>query len=311
MIQLTNLTKKYADKTAVNNINLYVHPGVVTGFLGPNGAGKTTTMRMILGLATPTSGRVTVGGKPYAALEQPLSKIGAMLDASTIDVRLTPRQHLAILATVIGINKRRVDELLAFVGLQEVANKKISEFSFGMKQRIGIASALIGEPETVMMDEPFNGLDVQGIHWLRTLLKDLAKQGKAVLVSSHLLSEVQEIADRIIVLARGELIADMSMDEMQARSSSSYVQVQSDNISEMRKILIANGAQADMVEPEVLRIRKMNARHIGNLAFANGFRIYELVNHQPSLEQLFSELVEGKTDFEGANLSSNKRELLC
>ncbi|MHB8066010.1 MAG: ABC transporter ATP-binding protein [Ruminiclostridium sp.] len=310
MIQIMNLTKKYADKTAVNNINLYVHPGVVTGFLGPNGAGKTTTMRIILGLVAPTSGRVTVDGKPYASLEQPLIKIGAMLDASAIDVRLAPRQHLTILATVAGINKRRVDELLAFVGLQKVANKKMSEFSFGMRQRIGIAGALIGDPETVMMDEPFNGLDVQGIHWLRTLLKDLTKQGKAVLVSSHLLSEVQEIADRIIVLARGELIADMSMDEMQARSSSSYVQVQSDNISELRKILIANGAQVNLVEPEVLRIRKMNARRIGDIAFANGFRIYELVNHQPSLEQLFSELVEGKTDFEGTNLNPNKKELI-
>lgn len=309
MIQLTNLTKKYADKIAVNNISLCVRPGVVTGFLGPNGAGKTTTMRMILGLAAPTSGRVTIDGKPYAALAQPSSKIGAMLDASAVDIRLTPRQHLAILASAAGISQSRVDELLSFVGLHEVSNKKISEFSFGMRQRIGMAAALLGNPETVMMDEPFNGLDVNGIHWLRTLLRDLAKQGKAVLISSHLLSEVQEIAERIILVARGELIADMSMDEMKERSASSYVQVQSDNLSELQKILIANGAQADMIVPEVLRVRKMNARHIGDFAFVNGFRIYELESHQPSLEQIFSELVEGKIDYEGTNLSPNKGDL--
>ncbi len=310
MIQLTNLTKKFADKIAVNNISLYVHPGVVTGFLGPNGAGKTTTMRVILGLAAPTSGSVSVAGKPYTALERPLSKIGAMVDASAIDARLTPRQHLMILATAVGINKNRADELLAFVGLQEVANKKISEFSYGMKQRISIAGALIGDPETVMMDEPFNGLDVEGIHWLRTLLRDLAKQGKAVLVSSHLLSEVQEIADRVIVLARGELIADMSMGEMQEKSFSSYVQVQSNNISELKKILTENGAQVDMPESEILHVRKMNTRRIGDIAFTNGIRIYELVNRQPSLEQLFSELVEGKTDYKGINLNPSKGDLI-
>ncbi len=303
MIQLTNLTKKFVDKITVNNISLYIHPGVVTGFLGPNGAGKTTTMRMILGLAVPTSGSVSVAGKPYAALERPLSKIGAMVDASAIDARLTPRQHLMILATAAGINKNRADKLLAFVGLQEVADKKISEFSFGMKQRISIAGALIGEPETVMMDEPFNGLDVEGIHWLRTLLRDLAKQGKAILVSSHLLSEVQEIADRVIVLARGELIADMSMKEMQEKSFGYYVQVRSDNMPKLRKILTENGAQVDMQEPEILHVRKMTTKSIGDIAFISGIRIYELVNYQPSLEQLFSELVDGKIDYKGLKLN--------
>jgi len=303
MIQLTNVTKKFANKTAVNNISLYLHPGAVTGFLGPNGAGKTTTMRMILGLITPTSGNVSIAGKPYAALERPLSKIGAMLDASAIDARLTPRQHLTILATAAGINKSRVDELLVFVGLQEVADKKIKEFSLGMRQRIGIAGALIDDPETIMMDEPFNGLDVEGIHWLRNLLRDLAKQGKAVLISSHLLSEVQEIADRIIVLARGELIADMGIDEIQNESFSSYVQVQSSNTSLLKKALIEHGAVVDMRESEILHVRKMDTRRIGDIAFAYGIHIYELVNCQPSLEQLFSELVDGKTDYKGIHLN--------
>ena len=309
MIQLTNLTKKYADKMAVNNVSFQVHPGVVTGFLGPNGAGKTTTIRMILNLVSPTAGRVTVDGKSYPALDAPLEKIGAMVDANAIDSRLTPKQHLAILTTAAGIDHGKVEDILAVVGLKEVANKKIGEFSFGMRQRVGIAAALIGDPETVMMDEPFNGLDVEGIHWLRTLLRDLAKQGKAVLISSHLLSEVQEIADRIIVLARGELIADMSMEEMQARSLSSYVQVQSNDTSKLREILITSGAQVDMVEPEVLRVRKMNARRIGDIAFANELRIYELATHQPSLEQLFTELVEGKTEYKGTNLRPDREEL--
>ena len=306
MIQLTNLTKKYADKMAVNNVSFQVHPGVVTGFLGPNGAGKTTIIRMILNLAAPTAGRVTVDGKSYASLDAPLKKIGAMVDANTIDSRLTPRQHLEILTTASGVGHGKVGDLLAAVGLKEVANKKIGEFSFGMRQRVGIASALIGDPETVMMDEPFNGLDVEGIHWLRTLLRDLAKQGKAVLISSHLLSEVQEVTDRIIVLACGELIADMSMDEMQARSLSSYVQVQSNDTSKLREILITSGAQVDMVKPEVLRVRKMNARRIGDIAFANELRIYELVSHQPSLEQLFTELVEGKTEYKGTSLRPDR-----
>lgn len=291
------------------NVSFQVHPGVVTGFLGPNGAGKTTTIRMILNLAAPTAGHVSIDGKSYAMLDAPLKKIGAMVDVNSIDSRLTPRQHLEILTTASGVGHGKVENMLAVVGLKEVANKKIGEFSFGMRQRVGIAAALIGDPETVMMDEPFNGLDVEGIHWLRTLLRDLAKQGKAVLISSHLLSEVQEIADRIIVLARGELIADMSMEEMQARSLSSYVQVQSNDTSKLRKILITSGAQVDMVEPAVLRVRKMNARRIGDIAFANELRIYELVTHQPSLEQLFTELVEGKTEYKGTTLHSDREEL--
>lgn len=306
MIQLSNMTKRFADKIAVNDISLYIHPGVVTGFLGPNGAGKTTTMRVILGLAAPTSGSVSVNGKPYVSLERPLSKIGATIDSSAIDTRLTPRQHLSILATAAGINKNRVDELLSLVGLQKVSDKKIGEFSLGMKQRISIAGALIGNPETIMMDEPFNGLDVEGIHWLRTLLRDLAKQGKSVLISSHLLSEIQEIADRIIVLVRGKLIADMSMSEMQEKSFRSYVQVQSNNISELKRILAENGAQVYMPESGILHVRKMTARQIGDIAFTNGIRIYELVNYQPSLEQLFSEMVEGKTDYKGLNLNQDK-----
>ena len=285
MIELSGLTKRYADKVAVDNISFRVRPGAVTGFLGPNGAGKTTTMRMILGLAAPTSGRVEIDGRPYAALDAPLKKVGAMVDASAIDPRLTPAQYL---------------DILAAVGLAEAADKRIGEFSYGMRQRAGIAAALIGDPETVLMDEPFNGLDVDGIHRLRALLKDLVGQGKAVLVSSHLLSEVEEIADRIVVLARGALVADMPMAELRGRSAGSYVRVQSDDASALRRALVAQGAQVEALGHGALRVRGSSARRVGDTAFEKGLRVHELVAHQPSLEQLFTELVEGKTEYGGA-----------
>lgn len=306
MIELRNLTKQYGNKNVVNNISLHIHPGVVTGFLGPNGAGKTTTMRMILGLAAPTAGNILIDKKAYASLKNPLYKIGAMMDTNAIDARLTAWQHLAVIAAAAGINSGRVEEVLLLTGLREAANKKIREFSFGMKQRLGIAAALLGNPETVMMDEPFNGLDIEGIHWLRSLLQDLAKQGKAVLVSSHLLSEVQEVADRVIVLARGELIADMNMEEMQKESFHTYVQVASSNTPMLKKVLDKRGAKTDQVESGFLYVRKMDARKIGELAFENGICIYELTNYRPSLEQLFSELVDGKTDYKGLELNSLK-----
>lgn len=308
MIQLINLTKKYADKTAVNNISFQIHPGVVTGFLGPNGAGKSTTIRMILNLAIPTAGNVTVDGKVFANLSNPLKKIGAMVDANAIDSRLTPKQYLRILTTASGLAKEKVEEVLSLVGLKEVENKKIGKFSFGMRQRVGLAAALIGDPETIILDEPFNGLDVDGIHWLRTSLRDLAKQGKAILISSHLLSEVQEVADRIIMLAKGELIADMSMEELQEKSLSSYVQVQTDDALKLSEILKTEGAQVDLTREKILRVRKMSQKHIGDIAFGHELRIYELVTHHPSLEQLFAEMLEGKTEYRGSNLSSEKEE---
>lgn len=309
MIQLTNLTKKYGDKIAVNNISLNINSGIVTGFLGPNGAGKTTTMRMILGLDKPTSGSISIAGKTYVSLEKPLEKVGAMIDSNTIDTRLTPRQYLSIISTAAGINKNRVDEILTLVGLQEVRNKKVSGFSFGMKQRLGIAVALLGNPDTVILDEPFNGLDVDGIHWFRTLIKDLAKQGKSVLVSSHLLGEVQEVANRIIVLARGELITDMGIEEMKKESIQAYWQVRSSNTLKLKGILEIEGAKVEMFESSALHVREMEAMQIGEIAFENGIRIYELMKFQPSLEQLFSELVDGKTDYKGNNLTSGKRRL--
>ncbi len=306
MIKVSNITKKFESKIAVNDLSFQIQRGVVTGFLGPNGAGKTTTMRMILGLISPNFGKIFIDGKAYADLKNPLKDIGAMVYPAVADTQFTPRQHLTILATASNIETKKVDQILSFVGLKEASNKKISEFSFGMKQRVHIASALLGNPETIMMDEPFNGLDVEGIHWLRTLLKDLANQGKAVLISSHLLSEVEEVADRVIVLAEGELIADI---ELQQKSLSSFVQVQSDNTSKLSKLLVEKGADVMLSEQNILHVTLLNAKQIGDIAFTNGISIYELSIHQPTLEQLFSELVEGKTEYNGLTSNVESEEI--
>lgn len=305
MIQVTNLTKKYADKAVVNNLSFQVHPGVVTGFLGPNGAGKSTTIRMILNLAMPTAGTVTVEGRSYATLEKPLSMIGAMVDSHSIDSRLTPRQFLQILVTASGLANQKVTDTLALVGLKEVANKRIGTFSLGMRQRVGIAAALIGDPKTIVLDEPFNGLDVEGIHWLRRLLRDFAQQGKAVLLSSHLMSEVQAVADRVIMLAQGELVADMSLEELQDKSLSSYVHVEADDAPKLYEVLVAEGAQVDLTRDKKLRARKISQRRIGDIAFEHGLRVYELMTHHPSLEELFAEMMDGRTDYRGESLPSD------
>ncbi len=214
MLELRNLTKKFGQHTAVANLSLVVRPGAVTGFLGPNGAGKSTTMKMILGLVRPTAGEVLVHGVRYGTLAHPARSIGALIDSEAVDPKYTARQHLELIATAGGLSRERVTFLLRQTGLQHVQHRPIGEFSLGMRQRLGIAAALLGDPGTVILDEPFNGLDVDGIQWLRWLVKDLARQNKAVLVSSHLMSEVEAIADRIVVLAQGKLVADMTVSEL-------------------------------------------------------------------------------------------------
>lgn len=307
MIQLTDLTKQYTDKIAVNKVSFQLRSGKVTGFLGPNGAGKSTTIRMILNLTLPTAGRIAVDGKVGTTWEAPLKKIGAVTDANAIDSRLTPRQYLRILTTASGIDVGRVVQTLSFTGLKEVGDKKIGEFSLGMRQRVALAAALIGDPETVLLDEPFNGLDVDGIHWLRTILRELANQGKAILISSHLLSEVQEIADRIVLLVRGELIADVDMEELKKTSLRSYVRVRTDGERMLSEILSMKGAQVEREEDGGLKVRKMSLQMIGDTAFEHGLRLYELTNCQPSLEQLFIELVEGESEYRGTEIFAESR----
>lgn len=299
MLVLKNLSKKYGEKLAVSNLSLCLREGVVTGFLGPNGAGKTTTMRMILGLAAPTEGTVTIDGKPYKELEYPLKNIGALINADAIDGRLTPFQYLQIIATASDIEEERVLETLSIVGLHEVKDRKIKTFSLGMRQRLGIAGAILGDPNIILLDEPFNGLDVDGIRWLRALIRGLANRGKAILVSSHLLGEVQEIADRIVVIAQGNLIADMDMEEMKKRSLRSYVFVRSNNNQLLKNELIKAGAEIQENDKDGLNVYKLTTDQIGKIAYKNEVCIYELTNHQPSLEQIYTELVAHRVDYKG------------
>ncbi len=296
MIEMHHLTKKYKDATAVNDLSLNISPGFVTGFLGPNGAGKTTTMKMILGLTRPTSGTVTVNGEDYKDLTKPLTEVGALIDSYAVDAQLTAKQHLDIMATAGGLAQNRPEEVLQQTGLRDVANKKIQEFSLGMKQRLGIATALLGDPETIIFDEPFNGLDVDGIQWLRELTKNLAAEGKVVLVSSHLMSEIQAIAEKIIVLAQGELIAEMTIEEMAQRSLSAHILVRSEDNGALKELLENEGAVV-RAEKERLQVRKIELETIGEIAKQNNLALYELTKTQPSLEDLFIELTEGKIDY--------------
>src|SRR5690554_2947050 len=307
MFEIKNLTKKFRDKIAVDNLSLIVRPGVVTGFLGPNGAGKSTTLKMIIGLINPTQGEVKIDGKNYKDLIRPISKIGALIDGDAVNPKFTAKQHLELIATASGISIGRVEEMLKMVGLEKVKNKQIGEFSLGMKQRLGIATALLGDPKTVILDEPFNGLDVDGIHWLRGLTKELAEQGKAVLVSSHLMSEIQAIAERIVVLAQGKLIADMTMEEMINKSLSTYMKVNSENNRKFKSLLEKEGALIQSMNDEELHVHKLDMKQIGIIARNNNLAIYELTKIQPSLEELFIELTEGKADYV-SNVESKERK---
>lgn len=299
MLELKKLTKKYDNRRIVNELSLCLKEGVVTGFLGPNGAGKTTTMRLVLGLATPTSGTATIDGKPYKELEYPYKKIGALINANTIDERLTPTQYLQIIAVASAIDKKKILETLSLVGLYEVRDKKVKTFSLGMKQRLGIAGAILGDPNIILLDEPFNGLDVDGIHWLRSLIRGFADSGKAVLVSSHLLGEVQEVADRIIVIAQGNLIEDMDMEEMKKKSLRSYVLVRTSDNKSLIKELKDSGAEIIVDKKGNINVYKLTTDQIGKVAYKNGICIYELTKHKPSLEQIYLELVADKVDYQG------------
>ncbi|MBO1001084.1 ABC transporter ATP-binding protein [Pseudogracilibacillus auburnensis] len=296
MIKLDNLTKNYGDKTVVNQLSLTLKPGVVTGLLGPNGSGKSTTMKMIISLVHPTFGNVTVGEKKYSDLLKPTAKVGTLIDPSAVDNNLTARQHLSLISTAANMNKSRVDKMLKITGLEMAQNKKIKNYSLGMKQRLGIATALMGNPETVILDEPFNGLDVDGIKWLRRLFNQLAAEGKAVIVSSHLMSEIQAVADRIIIIGQGKLLADMTMEEMNKKSLSSYIYVKTNNIDKMSRVLTENQAMVQQLN-QGLEVRNIEAREVGQLAYDHHIVVYELKEVQPTLEELFTEITYGKVDY--------------
>jgi ABC-2 type transport system ATP-binding protein len=297
MIQLTDVTKRYGDTVAVDRLSFDVRPGEVTGFLGPNGAGKSTTMRMIVGLDAPTSGRLLVDGHPYRELRFPLHHVGALLEARAIHPGRSARDHLRWLADSNGIGRRRVGEVLELVGLTDVAGRQTGGFSLGMGQRLGIATALLGDPATLLLDEPVNGLDPEGIQWIRQLLRTLAAEGRSILVSSHLMSEMAQTADRLIVVGRGRLIAEGSVDEIVRRGSSGFVRVDSAEPDRLRRLLAEAGAQVAADGDSALAVSGIEARGVGMVAGSAGITLYELSAHPASLEDAFFELTRDATEY--------------
>ncbi|WP_080796763.1 ABC transporter ATP-binding protein [Corynebacterium pacaense] len=293
MIEVQGLTKDYGKVRAVDDLSFQVKPGIVTGFLGPNGAGKSTTMRMILGLDNPTRGTASISGQPYRNLTRPLTRVGALLDAKAIHPNRSAANHLKWIAQANGIPASRVDEVLELVGLSAVARKKAGGFSLGMGQRLGLAGALLGDPEFLILDEPVNGLDPEGIHWVRTLLKNLAAEGRTILISSHLLSEMSLTADHLVVIGRGRLVADTPMQDFIRDHSAQTVVVRAENPSELAALLEANGVRFTRATDEqnrgILRISEATTDEIGRLAFSNGLGLLELTEHRASLEQAFLE----------------------
>jgi ABC-2 type transport system ATP-binding protein len=298
MIEAQNITKRYGEKVAVDDLSFSVRPGIVTGFLGPNGAGKSTAMRLIIGLDAPTSGRVTVNGKRYREHAAPLHEVGTMLEARAIHTGRSAYNHLLALAQTHGIPGRRVDEVIDLVGLQEVARKRVGTFSLGMGQRLGIASALLGDPETLILDEPVNGLDPEGIRWIRNLLRNLADEGRTIFVSSHLMSEMSLMADQLIVVGRGRLIADMTVDDFIRQASSDSVRVRTPDPQGLSAALAAEGVTVvSGKEPEVLEVKGLRAAQIGDVAAARGIAQHELTPEQASLEEAFMRLTHDAVEY--------------
>ncbi|MER7186390.1 ABC transporter ATP-binding protein [Streptomyces hyaluromycini] len=297
MIELAGLTKRYGDKTAVDDLTFAVRPGIVTGFLGPNGAGKSTTMRMILGLDHPTAGRVRIDGKRYEQLKDPLTYIGALLDAKAVHGGRSAFNHLLCLAQSNGIPKARVAEVLDTVGLTAVARKKAKGFSLGMGQRLGIAGALLGDPRILMFDEPVNGLDPEGIHWIRNLMKSLAAQGRTVFVSSHLMSEMALTADHLVVIGQGRLLADTSMADFIRTNSRSYVRVRSPQRERLLDVLHGAGITVVETGAGALEVEGGKAEPIGELAAQNGIVLHELSIQQASLEEAFMQLTAESVEY--------------
>ena len=298
MIEVANLSKRFGSTLAVDGLSFAVQPGRVTGFLGPNGSGKSTTMRMILGLDHPTQGTATVNGREYGAIRRPLHEVGSLLDAKAMHGGRSAYHHLLCVAQSNGIPRRRVGEVLELVGLSSVARKRARGFSLGMGQRLGIATALLGDPEVLMFDEPVNGLDPEGILWIRTLLRSLAAEGRTVFVSSHLMSEMALTADHLIVIGRGRLIADCSTAELVASSSQSYVHVKTPDVDKLVAALSVVGADATEVD-QSLRVTGVDSAAVGELAARHGVVLHELMLRQPSLEAAFMELTRGTVEFGG------------
>jgi ABC-2 type transport system ATP-binding protein len=296
MIEVRGLTKRFGDKLAVDDLSFTVQPGVVTGFLGPNGAGKSTTMRLILGLDRPNAGTALVNGKAYRSLPAPLFEVGALLDAKDVHGGRTARSHLLALAQSNGIPAKRVDEVLELTGIGSVAKKRIKGFSLGMSQRLGIAATLLGDPRVLMFDEPVNGLDPEGILWIRNFMRYLAGEGRTVFVSSHLMSEMAMTADHLVVVGRGRLMADMSTEEFIETSSTNRVRVRSPQVDELARLLTGKGLQVGTADG-YLEVSGAECAQVGDLAAENHLTIHELFEERGSLEEAFMELTKDSVEY--------------
>ena len=301
MIEIRNLSKRYGEKLAVDGLDFVVQPGIVTGFLGPNGAGKSTTMRLIAGLDEPSAGSVRVNGKNYRSAAAPMAELGLLLEARAMHTGRSARNHLLALAQTNGISRRRVDEVIDMVGLRDVAGKRVGGFSLGMGQRLGVASALLGDPEVVVLDEPVNGLDPEGVLWIRNLLKALAAEGRTVFVSSHLMSEMAQTATRLIVVGRGRLIADTTVEEFVARASGSSVTVRTPEARRLRDLLLGPDVTITSDRTDVLHVQGLDAEQIGTVAWQAHLPVFELARQQASLEQAFMELTQDSVEYRSAD----------
>jgi ABC-2 type transport system ATP-binding protein len=304
MIEVHELTKRYGAKTAVDSLTFTVKPGIVTGFLGPNGAGKSTTMRMILGLDRPTSGTATINGRPYAEHPAPLRQAGALLDAKAVHTGRSAYHHLLAMAATTGVPRTRVDEVIDLVGLHEVARKRAGAFSLGMGQRLGIASALLADPEVLILDEPVNGLDPEGILWIRHLMQGLAAEGRTVFVSSHLMSEMALTAEHLVVVGRGRLIADVSVAELIEQAARDSVLVRSPRAVELHDLLAGPGVTMLSLERGAFEVTGLPADEIGDRAARAGIALHELTVQRPSLEEAFMELTKDVVEYQTVGASA-------
>ena len=297
VIEVNKLTKRFGNVLAVHDLSFTVRPGHVTGFLGPNGAGKTTTLRMILGLNTPSSGTATIDGRPFRERGPGLRHVGALLDADDVHGGRTVLAHLTALARSNGLPRRRVTEVLDEVGLAEVGRRRIGGFSLGMRQRLGIATALLGDPPVLLFDEPINGLDPEGVRWARDLFRRLAAEGRTVFVSSHLMSEMEHTADRLIVIGKGELIAEEGIAEFAARGTTTGVSVRTPMATELTAVVSGAGGSVRPVDAETLAVTGLNAAQIGELAFRHNIMLHELATRSASLEEAFMELTADSVEY--------------
>jgi ABC-2 type transport system ATP-binding protein len=307
VIEAKHLTKRYGEKAAVDDLSFTVRPGIVTGFLGPNGSGKSTTMRMIMGLDHPDAGRATVNGRPYHDLRWPLREVGALLEAKAIHPGRPAWAHLWMLAQTNDIPRSRVDEVIAMVGLESAARQRAGKFSLGMGQRLGIAAALLGDPGVLVFDEPVNGLDPDGIRWVRLLLRRLASEGRTVFVSSHLMSEMALAADEVIIIGRGRFLAQQPVAEMTAQSAAHFVRVRSPQLEQMRSVLDGNGADTALGDDGSLTVRGIDREAVGEIAARHGIVLHELADQTASLEEVFMELTGNELEYSGSTGTEGER----